>query len=309
MHIDNMSGTNNSNGDSREKSSNNRPQAMEASPPIPIISNISRSISSSDREDRFNDGNGRGERQSSDLTKALGELHVGSLPIHMTSPVKNRLMNSQRSIMNNNNRNNNTNINYYHSSNQQFIGSASLPAPNAPFLSSREGPKDKLRSMPEVILPESTLSNVNSIQYGSLRESSSSLQYGSLRDRGGIGNYFNANNKEGEVLLSSSSKNSQTNSNSDAADERRRKQGSSDNNSNKTTSLSSSLTALSILTRIKEPPDESGSMQQQKNNNNDNGVVIDDRPMNDDEPMEKEEEDGGGEDANPDTFEAFDFEI
>ena len=302
-----MSGTytNNSNGDSREKSSNNRPQAMEASPPIPIISNISRSISSSDREDnRFNDG--RGEHQSSDLTKALGELQVGSLPIHMTSPVKNRLMNSQRSIMNNN-RNNNTN--YYHSSNQQFIGSASLPAPNAPFLSSREGPKDKLRSMPEVILPESTLSNVNSIQYGSLRESSSSLQYGSLRDRGGIGNYFNANNKEGEVLLSSTSKNSQTNSNSDAADERRRKQGSSDNNSNKTTSLSSSLTALSILTRIKEPPDESGRMQQQMNNNDDNGVVIDDRPMNDDEPMEKEEEDGGGEDANPDTFEAFDFEI
>ena len=302
-----MSGTNNSNGDRREKSSNNRPQAMEASPPIPIISNISRSISSSDREDnRFNDG--RGEHQSSDLTKALGELQVGSLPIHMTSPVKNRLMNSQRSIMNNNNRNNNTNINYYHSSNQQFIGSASLPAPNAPFLSSREGPKDKLRSMPEVILPESALSNVNSIQYGSLRESSSSLQYGSLRDRGGIGNYFNANNKEGEVLLSSSSKNSQTNSNSDAADEGRRKQGSSDNN-NKTTSLSSSLTALSILTRIKEPPDESGSMQQQMNNNDDNGVVIDDRPMNDDEPMEKEEEDGGGEDANPDTFEPFDFEI
>lgn len=298
-----MSGTDNNNCDSREKPSNNRPQAMEASPPIPIISNISRSISSSDREDnRFNDG--RGEHQSSDLTKALGELQVGSLPIHMTSPVKNRLMNSQRSIMNNNR---NNNANYYHSSNQQFIGSASLPAPNAPFLSSREGPKDKLRSMPEVILPESTLSNVNSIQYGSLRESSSSsLQYGSLRDRGGIGNYFNAN-KEGEVL--SSSKNSQTNSNSDAADERRRKQGSSDNNSNKTTSLSSSLTALSILTRIKEPPDESGSMQQQMNNNDDNGVVIDDRPMNDDEPMEKEEEDGGGEDANPDTFEAFDFEI
>ena len=289
-------GTSNSNGDNRREKSSNKP-----SPPIPIISNISRSISSSDREGRLNDG--RGEQQSSDLTKALGELQVGSLPIHMTSPVKNRLMNSQRSILNN--RNNNTN--YYHSSHQQFIGSASLPAPNAPFLSSREGPKDKIRSMPEVVLPESALSQHNSIQYGSLRETSSSFQqYGSLRDRGGIGNYINANKEGGgeEVL----SYNSQNNSNADE----RRKQGIDNNNNRTITPLSSSLTALSILTRIKEPPDESSSMQQQKTKNNidDNGVD-DDRPMMNDEPMEKEEEDdgGGGEDANPDTFEAFDFEI
>jgi len=100
---------------------------------------------------------------------------------------------------------------HHHRSNDgDFVGNgggvaASLPTQlGAPFLSSREGPTNKLASMPEFQLPESVASSnqalSSSVQYGSLRESrfhsgggassstnhqklSSSVQYyGSLRE-------------------------------------------------------------------------------------------------------------------------------
>ena len=52
--------------------------------------------------------------------------------------------------------------------------SASLPAPRAPFLSSRPiTSQDKLNNIPEVKLPDSVLSSYDAIPYGSLRDSTS----------------------------------------------------------------------------------------------------------------------------------------
>ena len=66
--------------------------------------------------------------------------------------------------------------------------SASLPAPRAPFLSSRPiTSQDKLNNIPEVKLPQSVLSSNDAIPYGSLRDSTSQSYsiggIGSRRDK------------------------------------------------------------------------------------------------------------------------------
>jgi len=91
----------------------------------------------------------------------LGELRVGSLTMHMRHPSASRGSSIHRQHTQSNSCGN-------------FEGSVSLPQPRAPFLSSREGPKKILSSMPEVTLPESAVSaypQSSTSQYGSLRES------------------------------------------------------------------------------------------------------------------------------------------
>eukprot|EP00581_Thalassiosira_minuscula_P013935 CAMPEP_0183713520 /NCGR_PEP_ID=MMETSP0737-20130205/8336_1 /TAXON_ID=385413 /ORGANISM="Thalassiosira miniscula, Strain CCMP1093" /LENGTH=345 /DNA_ID=CAMNT_0025942311 /DNA_START=81 /DNA_END=1118 /DNA_ORIENTATION=+ len=87
-------------------------------------------------------------------TDPLGDLVVGSLPMHLRRPVKSGISNSGLG---------------------DFAGPVSLPQLRAPFLSSTKGPKDILSSMPEVTLPANAVSAnptfFSSIQYGSLRES------------------------------------------------------------------------------------------------------------------------------------------
>ena len=66
--------------------------------------------------------------------------------------------------------------------------SASLPAPRAPFLSSRPiTSQDKLNNIPEVKLPDSVISSNDIIPYGSLRDSTSQSYsiggIGSRRDK------------------------------------------------------------------------------------------------------------------------------
>jgi len=63
--------------------------------------------------------------------------------------------------------------------------SASLPAPRAPFLSSRPiTSQDKLNNIPEVKLPQSVISSNDAIPYGSLRDSTSqSYSIGGRRDK------------------------------------------------------------------------------------------------------------------------------
>lgn len=58
---------------------------------------------------------------------------------------------------------------------ERFAGSASLPAPRAPFLCAREGPQGRLSSMPEIALPPSAVdadpAARSAVPYGSLRDS------------------------------------------------------------------------------------------------------------------------------------------
>jgi len=112
--------------------------------------------------------------------------------------------------------------------------SASLPAPRAPFLSSRPiTSQDKLNNIPEVKLPDSVISSNDAIPYGSLRDSTSQSYsiggIGSRRDKWLGPKSWHPNN------------NRFNNNNNDVCN---------DNDDEAPSEIPQSLTALKVMTQI-----------------------------------------------------------
>lgn len=198
----------------------------------------------------------------------------------------------------------------------RFGKPSSLPHPRAPFLSSQQGPKDKLSSMPVVKLPESVTSintkSPSSSQYGSLRESRfTHLQHDHILGRTSLSNSssFGPCTRNSPVLHDTeASLNSKMNIRTDPSCQYRNELLC------ELPPLSSSLTALDVMTRISEttfigmtskdlaakasPPLPQSCLQQNPANlvsKNQLGVIL---------SYDNDEING-----NPDTFEAFDFEL
>jgi hypothetical protein len=207
---------------------------------------------------------------------------------------------------------------------RQFIGSSSLPPPRAPFLSSRGGAEDRLSTMPEVTLPESAMasSTDNSIQYGSLRES---RFMGGRSHQRGAGLYSSPRlpidiverNMGGDINSSNAGLSAQGQFVNDYDGVIR---GAS---SEISPSLIGSITALDILTRTKETQitncdataGDGGYENASSNGNEASRLNESQRPFNDG-VSPSENLDGGSsfdnydqQQSNPDTFEAFDFEL
>jgi hypothetical protein len=170
--------------------SNVVPPTMSSSSPISIPAPPPQSGSGTAAYSQDNYSSGEDHRAAmggggglgpSGLSAALGELTVGSLPSHLLRSHgrvggggATSIRMQQRAGV----------VHRYQlgpdsaasgaSAGNQFIGSASLPPPRAPFLSSKGwGPEGGLSAMPEVTLPESAVasSTDGSVHYGSLRES------------------------------------------------------------------------------------------------------------------------------------------
>ncbi|KAL7520085.1 hypothetical protein ACHAWX_004830 [Stephanocyclus meneghinianus] len=112
--------------------------------------------SSSSSDDEVRNGSSA-LRSAMERTDSLGDLRVGSLPMHLRR--SGRAGSRQRQLS---------------GGAGGFFGPQSLPPPRAPFLSSRGGPEGNLSSIPDMVLPESAASidpTSSSLPYGSLRES------------------------------------------------------------------------------------------------------------------------------------------
>jgi len=147
--------------------------------------------------------------------------------------------------------------------------SASLPAPRAPFLSSRPiTSQDKLNNIPEVKLPQSVLSSNDAIPYGSLRESSQSFSIGGIggrRDKWLGPKSWHPNNRFG-------------NNNNDVCDD----------DIETPSEIPQSLTALKVMTQITSESKKRGEVSS---------------------PTEKEGSGQLDDDTSPDKLECFDFEL
>lgn len=263
----------------------------------------------------------------SGLSAALGELTVGSLPSHLLRPQRGVVVGDgggtssirmQRAGMHQHRPNATA------TATRQFIGSSSLPPPRAPFLSSRGGAEDRLSTMPEVTLPESAMasSTDNSIQYGSLRES---RFMGGRSHQRGAGLYSSPRlpidiverNMGGDINSSNAGLSAQGQFVNDYDGVIR---GAS---SEISPSLIGSITALDILTRTKETQitncdataGDGGYENASSNGNEASRLNESQRPFNDG-VSPSENLDGGSsfdnydqQQSNPDTFEAFDFEL
>lgn len=149
------------------------PISIPASEPIAISRGHNNDLECSSHSHSISPDDGERRCEASGLSALLGnadsmgELEVGSLPMHLQRPGRGRIQRRQQHGLSNSFSRPNTN--------RRFAGAMSLPQPNAPFLSSRGGPKDKLSSIPDFTLPESVVSaspkSLSSVQYGSLRES------------------------------------------------------------------------------------------------------------------------------------------
>ena len=119
-------------------SSSSTPISFQASEPIAINPRRNGSDGprdSSPRSFSSSSGDGNGPYGASALSAALrdsdslGELRVGSLPMHLRRPGRGVARYNRQGGL---------------SGSGQFLGPQSLPPPRAPFLSSKEGPEDKL---------------------------------------------------------------------------------------------------------------------------------------------------------------------
>ena len=187
----------------------------------------------------------------------------------------------------------------------QFVGSASLPPPRAPFLSSRGWGRGGigLSAMPEVKLPESVVTS--STDYGS-------VQYGSLRESRFLGGRSPSSRRPRGPLAEAVGR---VDSHGGAPSEFAH-------------TLVSSITGLDILTRTKE-----SQMMTNYNARAENDGLENDAPSNGNEssrqndgsrlpyddgvsPAQNNITEGGSsfdnydqQHGSPDTFEAFDFEL
>eukprot|EP00804_Cyclotella_cryptica_P003269 CCRYP_010504-RA/>CCRYP_010504-RA protein AED:0.01 eAED:0.01 QI:303/1/1/1/1/1/2/3142/374 len=368
-------------------STTSSPISIPASEPIAIhprrrnnISNDSGHHRSSSRQSGYSSSSStddEGRNGSSALSSAmertdsLGDLRVGSLPMHLRR--SGRAGSRQRQLS---------------GGAVGFFGPQSLPPPRAPFLSSRGGPEGNLSSIPDMVLPESAASTdptSSSVPYGSLRESkfshpgfgiermpgqisfgtdSANFQPQSLpaySGSHGIGSYFNMNND-----LSRESSNSGIGSLLEESEEYGRMRHSEtdsvsgisqafssglqlnvqdnpgDTEAGKQTAfppsrrhvrttnddpapLSSSLTALDILKQIRQSPNRMTPMahpdnraldannalqlQRQQIQHGRHWHEFDSSSPNYDEAALNSAHDDKVEDNNPDTFEAFDFDL
>ena len=191
------------------------------------------------------------------------------------------------------------------SAGSQFVGSASLPPPRAPFLSSRGWGQGGvgLSAMPEVTLPESVVASstdYGSVQYGSLRESRflGGRSPSSRRPRGPLAEAVGRVDSYGGAPTEFAH------------------------------TLGGSITGLDILTRTKE-----SQMMTNYNARAENNGLENDAPSNGNEssrlndgsrlpyddgvsPAQNNITEGGSsfdnynqQHGSPDTFEAFDFEL
>ncbi|KAL3769217.1 hypothetical protein ACHAW5_001949 [Stephanodiscus triporus] len=262
----------------------------------------------------------------SGLSAALGELTVGSLPSHLLRPQRGvggggtTSIRMQRMGMHQHR----PNAAAFATSTSQFIGSSSLPPPRAPFLSSRGGAEERLSTMPEVTLPESAMasSTDNSIQYGSLRES---RFMGGRSHQRGAGLYSSPRlpidiverNMGGDINSSNAGLTAQGQFVNDHDG------GIRGASSEIAPSLIGSITALDILTRTKESQltnrdataGDGGYESASSNGKEASRLSESQRPFNDG-VSPSENLDGGSSfdnydqlQSNPDTFEAFDFEL